>query len=219
MSLWSFTKNIGRNLFTNEKKAGENIQAHIEGNNPGVEQLEVTYDDGVAFVSGRFDDRVALEKTILMAGNVKGVERVEMKQVAFKTATVIAPQPGPLETADAFDSSALDDVVVTSTETVTPAASGYSTDSDIIQSEPIPADEITHYVTDGDIVDVVNETDLEDPTVSYYEIQRGDSLSKIAKEFYGDAMKYKALFAANREVIEDPDKIYPGQKIRIPADV
>ena len=55
--------------------------------------------------------------------------------------------------------------------------------------------------------------------MSYYEIQSGDSLSKIAKNFYGDAMKYKELFAANREVIEDPDKIYPGQKIRIPSIV
>ncbi|MDH3894515.1 MAG: peptidoglycan-binding protein LysM [Chromatiales bacterium] len=52
--------------------------------------------------------------------------------------------------------------------------------------------------------------------VEYYEIQRGDTLSGIAKKYYGDPMQYKALFEANREVIEDPDKIYPGQKIRIP---
>lgn len=218
MSLWNFTKNIGRNLFTNEKKAGENIQAHIEASNPGVEQLEITFDNGVAYVSGRFEDRTALEKTILMAGNVKGVERVEMKKVAFKAAKIAPPAPSPLETADALATpNSLDDLTVTSTETVTPAASGYA--SDIIQSEPIPADEITHYVTDDGFVEVNNPSDLEDPTVSYYEIQSGDSLSKIAKNFYGDAMKYKELFAANREVIEDPDKIYPGQKIRIPSIV
>ena len=50
----------------------------------------------------------------------------------------------------------------------------------------------------------------------FYTIQSGDSLSKIAKKYYGDAMKYTALFEANREVIKDPDKIYPGQQIRIP---
>ena len=51
----------------------------------------------------------------------------------------------------------------------------------------------------------------------YYTIQSGDSLSKIAKEHYGDANAYNKIFDANREVIEDPDKIYPGQQIRIPA--
>lgn len=50
----------------------------------------------------------------------------------------------------------------------------------------------------------------------YYEVQPGDSLSKIAKEYYGNAMKYPEIFEANREVIKDPDLIYPGQKLRIP---
>ena len=52
---------------------------------------------------------------------------------------------------------------------------------------------------------------------TYYTIQSGDTLSKIAKEKYGDANAYDKIFEANREVIEDPDKIYPGQQIRIPA--
>ena len=51
----------------------------------------------------------------------------------------------------------------------------------------------------------------------YYTIQSGDTLSKIAKEHYGDAGDYNKIFEANREVIGDPDKIYPGQQIRIPA--
>lgn len=53
-------------------------------------------------------------------------------------------------------------------------------------------------------------------STQYYTIESGDTLSKIAKRFYGDPQKYKELFDANREVIQDPDKIYPGQKIRIP---
>ena len=56
------------------------------------------------------------------------------------------------------------------------------------------------------------------PKTTYYTIESGDSLSKIAKRFYGDAQKYPVLFEANREVIKDPDKIYPGQKIRIPEE-
>ncbi|NND73017.1 MAG: peptidoglycan-binding protein LysM [Rhodothermales bacterium] len=50
----------------------------------------------------------------------------------------------------------------------------------------------------------------------FYSVKEGDSLSKIAKAEYGDAMKWQALFDANREVIKDPDLIYPGQQIRIP---
>lgn len=51
----------------------------------------------------------------------------------------------------------------------------------------------------------------------YYTIKSGDSLSKVAKEMYGDASQYDKIFQANKEVIGDPDKIYPGQQIRIPA--
>ncbi len=51
----------------------------------------------------------------------------------------------------------------------------------------------------------------------FYTIKSGDTLGKIAKEFYGNAMEYPRIFEANREIIEDADKIYPGQKIRIPA--
>ena len=52
--------------------------------------------------------------------------------------------------------------------------------------------------------------------VEFYTVQPGDSLSKIAKEYYGNAMKYPEIFEANREVIKDVDLIYPGQKLRIP---
>jgi len=50
----------------------------------------------------------------------------------------------------------------------------------------------------------------------YYTIQKGDTLSKIAKTYYGNAMKYPVIFEANREVIRNADLIYPGQVIRIP---
>ena len=51
---------------------------------------------------------------------------------------------------------------------------------------------------------------------TFYTIQSGDTLSKIAAEKLGNASDYTKIFEANREVIEDPDKIYPGQVIRIP---
>ena len=50
-----------------------------------------------------------------------------------------------------------------------------------------------------------------------YTVQKGDSLSKIAKNLLGDANAWKRIFEANRDVLDDPDKIFPGQTLRIPA--
>jgi nucleoid-associated protein YgaU len=50
----------------------------------------------------------------------------------------------------------------------------------------------------------------------FYTVKSGDTLSKIAKEHYGDAMKYPAIFDANKPMLSDPNKIYPGQVLRIP---
>jgi len=71
-------------------------------------------------------------------------------------------------------------------------------------------------------IEEVRADEVSSPTqtyeVQYYEIEKGDSLWKIAKNFYGDGNKYTKIFDANREVIKDPDLIFPGQKIRIPMD-
>jgi nucleoid-associated protein YgaU len=50
-----------------------------------------------------------------------------------------------------------------------------------------------------------------------YVVVAGDSLSKIAKRQYGDASKWPRIYEANRGTIKDPDLIYPGQELRIPA--
>jgi len=49
-----------------------------------------------------------------------------------------------------------------------------------------------------------------------YTIDKGDTLSKIAKEHYGNANAWKQIFEANRDVIDDPDRIFPGQVIKLP---
>ena len=49
-----------------------------------------------------------------------------------------------------------------------------------------------------------------------YVVKSGDSLSKIAKAEYGDAQAWKAIYEANRDILKDPDKIFPGQKLKIP---
>jgi len=53
-------------------------------------------------------------------------------------------------------------------------------------------------------------------TTQFYEVKKGDSLSKISKEFYGSYKKYMIIFEANQPMLKDPDKIYPGQVLRIP---
>jgi nucleoid-associated protein YgaU len=53
-------------------------------------------------------------------------------------------------------------------------------------------------------------------TSKTHTVEKGDTLSKIAKEVYGDAMKYPVIFEANKPMLSHPDKIYPGQVLRIP---
>lgn len=68
-------------------------------------------------------------------------------------------------------------------------------------------------------IDKVND-ELEvaetEPEAQFYTVVSGDSLSKIAKQFYGNAMKYPVIFEANQPMLSHPDKIYPGQVLRIP---
>jgi nucleoid-associated protein YgaU len=52
---------------------------------------------------------------------------------------------------------------------------------------------------------------------STYVVVKGDSLSKIAKRQYGDAGKWRQIFEANKDIIKDPDLIYPGQTLKIPG--
>jgi len=143
MGLLNFAKGIGKKLFNNEAEASDKIVSYIEEDNPGVNNLQVTVEDGVASVSGEAESAEALEKTVLMAGNVRGVSEVRSDDITAPAAT---------------------------------------------------------------------------EKVEYYEIVSGDTLSAVAKKFYGKSSAYIRIFEANREVIKDPDKIYVGQKIRIPLD-
>lgn len=56
-----------------------------------------------------------------------------------------------------------------------------------------------------------------EPESRFYTVKAGDSLSAIAKEMYGDANAYHKIFEANRPMLSDPNKIYVGQVLRIPA--
>jgi nucleoid-associated protein YgaU len=142
MGMFDFLKDVGASIFGGGKNEAEEIQKMIQADlGDRIENLEVAFDDGVVTLKGQCDSFATKEKAVLLAGNVKGVERVN--------------------------------------------------DEELLSPDP------------------VEETE-------FYTVKRGDSLSKIAKSYYGDAMKYPVIFEANREVIKDPDFIYPGQVLRIP---
>lgn len=147
MGLFDFAANIGKKVFgIGDADAAEQIKQNIEANNPGVSDLSVALDDEICTIGGNCDSIEAKEKTVLMAGNMKGVGSVNGDGLSA---------PAPEET------------------------------------------------------EAVVETE-------YYVIESGDTLWGIAAKFLGNGSKYPEIFEANREVIEDPDKIFVGQKIRIP---
>ena len=56
----------------------------------------------------------------------------------------------------------------------------------------------------------------DDSVYAYHTVKSGESLSKIAKHYYGNAMKYNAIFDANKDILKNPDIIHPGQELKIP---
>jgi len=78
MGLFDFVKDIGKKLFSREDDAADNIKKHIEEANPGITGLNVSYDNGVVSLSGQASSPEAMEKAVLMAGNVAGVSEVKV---------------------------------------------------------------------------------------------------------------------------------------------
>ena len=128
MGLFDFFKDMGEKIFGSEDEGAEKIKENIEASNPGVTDLGVTYKDGVVELSGTAASAEAMEKAVLMAGNVQGVSEVK---------------------------------------------------ADSLSAPPQQAQ------------------------VEYYVIQKGDTLSAIAKTYYGNANDYPRIFESNREVIKN----------------
>ncbi|MBC8754198.1 peptidoglycan-binding protein LysM [Kordia sp. YSTF-M3] len=67
------------------------------------------------------------------------------------------------------------------------------------------------------MVDDRMEVEHKEPEAQFHTVAKGDTLGKIAKQYYGNAMKYPVIFEANKPMLKNPDLIYPGQVLRIPA--
>ncbi len=68
------------------------------------------------------------------------------------------------------------------------------------------------------VVPIVFGVALVDPYNGFtqYAVEPGETLSSIAERFLGDSERWRAIFQANRDQIEDPDRIFPGQVLRVP---
>ena len=158
MGLIDFVKNAGARIFGSSqepaipgksseeiKREAETVMAaalsqQVRSHGLKCDDLQITFKDEVATVSGTTPSQSEWEKIVLVVGNVNGVAQV------------------------------------------------------------------------NDMLKVVKP----EPDAALYTVQRGDTLSKIAKQHYGNAMKYPVIFEANRPMLKDPDQIYPGQVLRIP---
>ena len=73
-------------------------------------------------------------------------------------------------------------------------------------------------VQSGSSTNPVAQPEAENARAAMYTVKQGDTLSAIARSEYGDAGKWKQIYEANREQIDDPDLIHPGQELRIPSE-
>ncbi len=109
-----------------------------------------------------------------------------------------------------LDVQALDVSYDGATETVTVA--GVAPDQTTREKVVLCCGNVAHVAAVNDMLTVSTP----EPESKMYTVVKGDNLSKVSKEFYGTPNKYQQIFEANRPMLSHPDKIYPGQVLRIP---
>ncbi len=144
MGIFDFIKEAGEKfrdaIGISDANAADDIKEKIRKYDFGIDGLEATIQGDKVVLNGTAPNAEAAEKAILIAGNIKGVAKVE---------------------------------------------SNLSVENSSVE-----------------------------PT--FYTVKAGDTLSAIAKKYYGNANEYNKIFEANKPMLSDPDKIYPGQNLRIP---
>jgi nucleoid-associated protein YgaU len=178
MGIFDFIRNAGNKVFKKDKDKDvdsvEDVRRHLAAHGVPTKDVTIMLDDDKVTLMGYVPSLEIKEKTVLLAGNIDGVAKVDDR-------LHVGARPGkPAAT------------------TVAHAGSTLGTGA-------------------GKVAMSADETPGPQWQSRTYTVEKGDTLSAIAKKFYGDASDYPVIFEANKPMLSDPDKIYPGQVLRIPA--
>jgi nucleoid-associated protein YgaU len=143
---------------------------------------------------------------------------------AAKEAAAAAPTPEAIAALSAAAGKAISDYVATQGLPTDGLEIAFDAPSSTVTVSGTVADQATKekvLLCCGNVAGVAGVNDLlvvntPEPEAQWHTVVSGDNLSKIAKKFYGDANKYPVIFEANKPMLTHPDKIYPGQMLRIP---
>ncbi len=143
---------------------------------------------------------------------------------AAQEAAAAAPSPENQAAANKAAADAITAYIATQGLSVNGLEVSFNGDTAAVTVAGVAADQATKekvLLCCGNVAGVVSVNDMltvnspQDES-KWHSVVSGDTLSKIAKAFYGDANKYPVIFDANKPMLSHPDKIYPGQMLRIP---
>ena len=190
---FKFMEAIGEKIAAQAKGDDEFAAAlveKVEESGLDVDDFDVEFAGGKATISGIAADEDVAEKTILVVGNTRGVAEVEAD--ALVAGMTDAEKAEFAEAREAAKKRA------------------EARDAAEARMEELKAKrELLVRKRKAQAAAARAQS-------KFYAVKRGDTLSKIAKEFYGDGSKYPTIFEANKPMLKDPDLIYPGQMLRIP---
>jgi nucleoid-associated protein YgaU len=156
-----------------------------------IDDLEIGFADGTATIDGVAADQATVEKAVLIVGNTRGVSEVDADGLVS----------GMTDADEAEYARAREDAMK--------RARAIADARERAEAEQAARAELRerHLKAQAAAARAASK---------FYEVERGDTLSKIAEESYGDGSKYPVIFEADQPMLKDPDLIYPGQVLRIP---
>jgi len=164
-----------------------------------VDDLDIEWKDGTATVQGMAADQATLEKTLLAVGNTKGVLKVVDEMVVGLT--------------EAEKQAMREAAARRSAEQAAEKQKAEMADSrEELKKQMEAARRRSAYRQQLEAYKKMNQS-----RTTFYTVQKGDSLRKIADKHYGDESKWPEIFEANQPMIKKADLIYPGQVLRIPG--
>jgi len=191
MGIFDFVKNAGAKVFKHapddKAESYKPLRQHVEEHGIDADDIRFRYDGGVLIVEGNVPDQDTREKVILIVGNVEGVDKVDDRLHVGKPTAPLAGSTTPGQHA--------------------PLGAVNGT-LGAPRPDPVVLRGGAGAGGGGGAGGWSSRT---------YTVKKGDTLSAIAKETLGNANRYQLIFEANKPMLKDPDKIYPGQVLRIPV--